>query len=53
MENAAAQKPLTTNVPQLHTMVYELEAQVSYLKEQIQLMAQRQFGAKADHVDIN
>jgi transposase len=46
-------KPLTTDVPQLHTLVYELEAQVHYLEEQIHLMAQRQFGAKTDHVDVN
>ena len=49
----ANKKPLTTDVPQLHTLVYELEAQMHYLKEQIQLMAQGQFGAKADHVDVN
>lgn len=46
-------QPLTTDVAQLHALVYEQAAQIQQLQEQIQLLVQRQFGAKSDHVDVN
>ncbi len=44
---------LTTDVPQLHTMVNELQSQVDYLKEQLQLAIRGQFGSKADVVNLD